>query len=232
MQQQRSRAVVLFAKSPTPGQVKTRMMPVLSTLEAADLAAAFLQDAAEKLRHVPAEAKMISFTPADGEAAVRALGGSDFEYFPQAEGDLGCRMAAAFDRVFHAGHGPALILGADSPTLPESWISEALESLRSCDVALGPTYDGGYYLIGLRQPVPALFSNIPWSTPGVLRGTLEVIARECLILHLLPVWYDVDRPEDLEFLRLHLRALELAGGSACPKATAVFFRSRQGISVQ
>ncbi|MBI2190448.1 MAG: TIGR04282 family arsenosugar biosynthesis glycosyltransferase [Planctomycetes bacterium] len=213
------RGLILFAKAPLPGLAKTRLGTRLSDAECAALAEAFIRDTAQTMRGVAAEYKRVAFTPPEASATLQALIGPDIGCFAQAGGDLGDRLLAAFERAFAEGCRRVLILGTDTPTLPASMMDRAFESLRSADLVLGPSTDGGYYLIGLRRPVPALFQDIPWGTEKVLERTLDVVARESLSFHLLPPWYDVDTPEQLDFLLTHLRALELAGAVSVGRFT-------------
>jgi rSAM/selenodomain-associated transferase 1 len=119
--------------------------------------------------------------------------------FPQQGDDLGTRMAAAFRRVFADGYGSAVIIGTDSPDLPLTYIREACERLQQGDIdaVFGPSGDGGYYLLGMGKFHGGLFRDITWSSDRVLRESLQRAAAEGLRVALLPVWHDVDRPEDL-----------------------------------
>jgi rSAM/selenodomain-associated transferase 1 len=215
-----SRTLILFAKEPRPGQVKTRLSPPLAPEEAAALARAFIEDIAAALGRVACERRVLACAPPGAEAALARLAGEGFTCEPQAEGDLGARLEAACERAFAAGAARVVVVGADSPTLPPRLVDEAFEALRAKDVVLGPALDMGYYLVGLRRPAPALFQGIPWSTREVLPSTLAVAARAGLVLHFLPPWFDVDTPADLEFLRVQVEALRQSGDPAWPRATA------------
>ena len=211
--------VCLFAKVPRPGSVKTRLTPPLSALEASQVAAAFYSDSLSLLRRVNADRRIVAFAPRDGERELREIGEDGFEFEAQADGDLGNRMAAVLRRAFESGSGRVILIGADSPTLRPSIVDEALAALKTKDVVLGPSFDLGYYMIGVRRHVPRLFEDMSWGTSEVLPATLKVIETEGLSLHLLPPSYDVDTLPDLQFLRSHVIALRLAGKSY-PKATA------------
>lgn len=117
--------------------------------------------------------------------------------------NLGQRLESVAEHVFSLGFNPFVVLGADSPTLPTTFIQEALSSLTSdqADITLGPTDDGGYYLGGLQRPVPRLFENVDWSTSLAYRQTAANLLTLNLRPHTLPDWYDVDMPADLERLR-------------------------------
>lgn len=213
-----ARRILLFAKPPVPGRVKTRLAPLLGPEGAAELYAAFLEDVVAAVRPVQAGAELW-LEPATGEhpdrrATARAEGAALAERLGlrlrwQAEGEeLGGRLRGAFDRAFADGVAEAVALGSDHPTLPPARLAEAFRALATARVTVGPSRDGGYYLIGLsRSAWPGaadLFREVPWSTPRVLavtRGRIESLrlrARE------LPAWYDVDEPGDLAVLRRHV----------------------------
>ena len=119
----------------------------------------------------------------------------------QAAGDLGQRMAAAFDAAFAAGAGRVVIIGTDCPGLTAALLGEAVAHLVHHDAVLGPATDGGYYLLGLRRPVPELFVNKAWSTASVLADTLADAKQLQLSVALLPELQDVDTVEDLTVWR-------------------------------
>jgi len=120
--------------------------------------------------------------------------------------DLGARMAHLAAELLADGHRAALLIGSDLPTLPAAHLTEASRALApgAADLVLGPAEDGGYYLIGLARPAPALFEGIAWSTAGVLEATRARARGLGLREHLLPPWYDVDTPADLDRLRRDL----------------------------
>ncbi len=116
----------------------------------------------------------------------------------------------------------AVLIGTDSPTLPVEFVQQAFEMLHEVDCVLGPATDGGYYLIGLRRPAPALFDHVAWSGPNVLRQTVQRIATAGLTLGLLAPWYDIDTLADLQMLAGHIRAMTHAGQTQpCPMTAAV-----------
>jgi uncharacterized protein len=123
--------------------------------------------------------------------------GDNARFFPQAAGDLGERMAGAFEESFRAGSTATVIIGSDCPDLSPEVISMAFARLTETPVVLGPAQDGGYYLIGLTRPMPELFLGIPWGTDRVLADSLAVLQRQCCKPALLNPLADVDRPEDL-----------------------------------
>ena len=198
-------------KAPRAGLVKTRLTPPLSADEAAALARCCAQDVVRGARQTAREL-IIAYTPADGRAALEPFLRGPLIWLAQQGADLGARLEAAAAYAFGQGFAPLVFLGADSPTLPPSFIRAALEALAraDCDIALGPTDDGGYYLLGLRRPAPGLLHNIAWSTAQTYAQTASNAQHLGLRLLELPRWYDVDTYADLLRLRAELRADENA----------------------
>lgn len=202
---------VLFAKEPVPGAVKTRLQSHLSASQAARLYEALLLDCATALTATKADAKVVAFAPAHAEAALRTLLApvGRFEYVPQLEADLGQRMEALMQWAFARGAERVVLIGSDSPSLPAAYIDEGLALLRDKEVVLGPSTDGGYYLVGRRKGDSRIFRDVAWSTGLVLEQTLARLGTQTL--GLLPPWYDVDTPAEAGFLKVHLEALARAG---------------------
>jgi rSAM/selenodomain-associated transferase 1 len=194
--------VILMVKAPRVGEAKTRLVPALSGEEAASLAGCFARDVLHKARRVVHEV-IIAYTPADARPALAQLLSGPLIWHEQEGADLGARLEAIAAHAAALGYGPLIIMGTDSPTLPASFIRAAHDALAAsdADIALGPTEDGGYYLVGLRHPVPGLFQDIDWSTPRAYRQTASSAARLNLRLLSLQPWYDVDTPQDLARLR-------------------------------
>jgi len=186
--------LIVMAKYPEPGAVKTRLARVLGADNACALYRAFVLDLAGRLDNLPYAVTWAYWPPtAPFQGLVR--GG---RYRPQEGGNLGERMAKALAEEFAEHGGPILVIGADAPHLPAARLAEAAAALAGgADVVLGPSADGGYYLIGLRGPAPGLFSDIPWSTARVLGTTRERAAALGLGVHLLPPGFDLDEPADL-----------------------------------
>lgn len=218
-------AVAVFAKAPTAGRVKTRLIPPLSPEEAARVARALLEDTLHRFpAAIAAPFTLFLDGEADealGEAAARA----GVAIRPQGTGDLGARLARAFAALREGGAERVVAIGSDSPTLDPARIAEALEALRSGDAALGPTEDGGYYLIGARRGEADLFRDVPWSTARVARVTRERARGSGLSLRLLSPWYDVD---DAESLR---RAARDATPGRCPALARVLVELGDRIGV-
>ena len=207
---------IVMVKAPRAGAVKTRLVPPLSAEEAAALAACFARDTLASARSVVPEIIM-AYAPADGREQLEALFQADGLLWLEQLGEgLGARLDSAAAHAAGLGYSPLIIIGADSPTLPPAFIDGAVNSLVAgeSDVALGPTEDGGYYLVGLRRPSSGLFKNVAWSTPQVFRQTAANAARLGLRLLQLPRWYDVDTPADLLRLRAELLSDEEARARA------------------
>ena len=208
--------LIIFAKNPMPHQVKTRLIPQLSPEQAARLYRAFLMDWCETLAALPNAARIIAYTPPESLPDLQALIGKDVIYVPQVGDNLGERLISATQWTAEQGYPKILIVGSDSPTLPLSFVSQAIATLDSRDVVLGPSMDGGYYLIGfsaanLAKTVPFVFEDIAWSTESVFQQTVDRVLSTGATLGLLPPWYDVDTPADVAFLHAHLVAMRLAG---------------------
>jgi hypothetical protein len=220
-------AVALFAKAPVPGRVKTRLTPPLSPEEAAAVARASLEDT---LRRFPPRiaAPWTLFLDGGSDPALAAMArGAGVRVQPQGAGNLGDRLARAFARLHGEGARRVVAVGSDSPTLDPARIGEALDSLHAKEVVLGPTDDGGYYLIGTVASVDAenLFRGVPWSTPRVARFTEERAASLGLRLTRLPEWYDLD---DATSLRRAARD----GLEGCPSLAAALFMVREKLAAR
>jgi rSAM/selenodomain-associated transferase 1 len=212
----------LFAKWPTPGTVKTRLAHD-DAAWGARVAHAFLLDALQRFAAVEAQ-RLLVFSPVEREADFAVLAADRFALTPQADGDLGQRLAAFFAQQFDAGARAVVAIGTDSPTLPVEHVERAFAKLDNADVVLGPATDGGYYLVGCGAAHPPLFDNITWSSRRVLADTIAALAEPRWRLALLPPWYDVDTPDDWELLRGHVAALRRAGIDAAVPHTEALLR--------
>ena len=177
-------AIILFAKAPSPGQVKTRLCPPLTPEQAADLHRSFV---AKMLR------KASAIAPVELHTDIPTDAWAEFQVATklQCSGGLGARMFAALA----ASCLPAMILGCDAPHIPVSHIETLMKS--EADVALGPAEDGGYWGIHCRRIHPQMFEGVEWSTSRACEQT-RVAAEACgLTVELGPLWWDVDTPADL-----------------------------------
>jgi rSAM/selenodomain-associated transferase 1 len=214
-----STSLIIFAKSPIPGKVKTRLTPHITPTEAAELYKAFITDIVCNTHKLKCERVTIAYTPSNAEATFHSMCGQSVDYLPQKGYNLGERMKNAFRHSFDKGSKRTVIIGTDSPTLPSSYIREAFDALKEVPITIGPTFDGGYYLIGLSEQNYTIFDDIDWSTSKVFGQTLARIQTMNKQLYVLPPWYDVDTPDNLEFLRSHIRAMKLSGTSDLPSKT-------------
>jgi uncharacterized protein len=233
----RSVAVGIFCKTPSAGFSKTRLSPPLRPEDCAVLSACFIHDLAATIHALSLEGEVVPYavyTPLGTEHALRTLLPSSFRLLPQCDGDFGARLLSATADLLHAGHAGAILVNADSPTLPLPVLRAASRALRGGEdvVVLSPALDGGYTLIGLSRPHARLFAGIPWSTPQVYRLTVERAAVIGVPVVDVPGWYDVDDGQTLRLLqaelageRLSFAAPGLAGAPA--PATRRFLAERQ-----
>ena len=226
----RPAAVVVMARSPRGGRApKTRLVGSLPEEDdRRKLYAAFLTDVVTACRAVQGAVLRVAYTPDGGRRGFAAAGVDDGELMPQRGAGLGDRERGVFEDLFREGFSPVVVIGSDLPGLPPERIREALARLAAGRdaVVLGPTDDGGYYLIGLARPqrgdpVPDLFSGIRWSSAWTRADTVAAAQRCGLRVELLEPWRDVDDAADLSALRTLL-----AGGAAGrAPATAAALRS-------
>ena len=199
-------ALAVMARAPGSEVVKSRLHAALGVGPATLLYRCFLLDGLEAAAALPGLAPVLAFSPPHAARAMAALAPAGMRLVAQRGADLGARMAHLAAELLADGHRAALLIGSDLPTLPAAHLTEASRALApgAADLVLGPAEDGGYYLIGLARPAPALFEGIAWSTAGVLEATRARARGLGLREHLLPPWYDVDTPADLDRLRRDL----------------------------
>jgi len=187
-------ALAVFAKTPLPGAVKTRLSPQLTSGESAELYRCMPLDTVHRVCRLPLH--VVIFYEGDRAWFEAAFPG--VQLVPQAAGGLGERLAAAVVALHDAGYDGSLIIGSDAPDLPLEYLEAGGRQLEEgADAVFGPADDGGYYLVGVRGGDCTVFGEIPWSTSGVLAASLERAAAAGLKAELLPTWYDVDSYEDL-----------------------------------
>lgn len=189
--------ILVMAKAPIPGTVKTRLR--LAPEDAARLQEAFILDTVEKVRALAPTT--VAGTPENRLDMIRRLLPGDVSVIPQPEGDLGERMLAGVQSLFATSDEPVIVLGTDAPTLPPTGILQSAHALDSHDLSIIQSTDGGYVLLGLTRPEEALFTNVEWSTDVVYRQTLAGAGTAGLRVYEGAAWYDVDEPEDLVRLK-------------------------------
>lgn len=193
-----STALIIFAKAPIPGEVKTRLCPPLDEEEAASLHGSLVLDAIERTKGLQGVSLYVAGAPDLEHPFFKVLEGRyGARLLLQRGPDLGARMRQAMQDAFDQGMKDVFLTGTDLPTLPRASLVAALALIKQHDVVLGPTADGGYYLIGLRTVRPDLFQGIAWSTATVFAETKKKIEAAGLSLGLLPECRDVDTLDDL-----------------------------------
>lgn len=193
-----STQVLIYARYPRPGSVKTRMIGALTPVEAAELHRASLATMIELVARLDGLTITLVVTPDESMATARCWAGIGFhDCRPQGDGDLGARLTRTTKQAFDEGAQRIILLGADSPTLPIDLLRQTDDHLAHADAVLGPSDDGGYYLLGLRRFIPALFERIAWGGPEVAAQTRQRAIDAGVALRELPPWYDLDRYEDL-----------------------------------
>jgi len=173
--------LIIFARAPQLGEVKTRLAKTVGAERALALYEAFLDDTCALTQGLGARRVLSIAGDVDHPRVAHLAKSQRLTLEPQGDGDLGERMARAI--ATHVPRGPVVIIGSDAPTLPRAHLHQALDELMAHDVVIGPSDDGGYYLIGARVPVPELFVDVHWSTAEVLPTTLQRLAgRSSLVL--------------------------------------------------
>lgn len=205
--------LLVVAKQPAPGQTKTRLCPPLTPSQAAELYECFLRDTLDAMRKVPGVEPVIGYLPNDAQDYFHQLA-PDMSLIRQRGSSLGERLDGLLKQALTGGSRKAVVMDSDSPTLPVDYLSMAFEQLTETDVVLGPTTDGGYYLIGVKQPQPRLLRQVQMSTSHVLADTLALARASRLSVSLLPNWYDVDTIADLRRLESEIAEMSTNGRAA------------------
>jgi uncharacterized protein len=233
-------ALAVMTKAPQPGRVKTRLVPPLTPEQAAELNKCFLRDTTAAIsiacsggprasevgesrlirgahRAPPQKAWGIAvYTPVGAESAYTDILPAEFSLLPQRGDQFGERLYFAVEDLFRCGFDSVCLIDSDSPTVPPENFAEAVELLSTAAdrVVLGPSDDGGYYLIGVKQPHRHLFDQIDWSTERVLNQTIQRASAIGVGVKLLPVGYDVDDATSLRRLRNELLTDNGVAGAA------------------
>lgn len=200
-----------MTRVPLPGQTKTRLMTHFTGEECARLHCAFLEDLILLLTHDVKLPACVFFAPAENLQPLRQLVNGRLPLVPQEGNTLGERMAAAIRWGLDRGYGGVLVVGSDLPTLPAAIFQEAVSQLAHSDVVLGPTLDGGYYLVAMKENYPQIFQEVAWGTGDVFASTIARIQRMNLKISILRPWNDVDTFADLQLLK---KQLDQSAGSA------------------
>lgn len=221
--------LALFLKHPTPGNVKSKLASTMGAEPAARFyweCALLVLAKALRLKHADV---FVFITPPEQQAEVESLvmarfGRFEGRFIPQRGRTLGERINHALERLRMLGYERQLVLGTDSPTLPQEYLQRAVDELASHDCVLGPTWDGGFYLIGVQQPDVRIFRDVTWGSPLQLGQTFDNLTALGRTALLLPRWQDVDADDDLPFLAGQFRHADyrrlkaiLAEGEKDPK---------------
>ena len=194
--------LIIFTRYPEPGKTKTRLIPALGDVGAANLHKQMTEHTifqVKELQKITRVSVEVRFTGGNLEKMQNWLG-HDLGYQFQSEGDLGARMAESLINAFNQKAQQVIIIGTDCPDLNSQILTTAFEKLEVFNLVLGPALDGGYYLIGLQQPIAELFMNISWGTAQVFAKTVEIAQKLNLSIGYLQPLADIDRPEDLTAL--------------------------------
>ena len=208
-------AFVIFAKAPEPGNVKTRLQPYLAQDESAELYRNFILDTvtmSQKLENT--DVYMACLPSKEHQTFSDLIIGRNVELIDQRGHDLGERMHNVLRYFILRGYKKSVIVGADSPSLPVDYVEMAYKDLDHKHLVVGPSYDGGYYLLGAAGISPNIFDQVPWSTMNVFNITLRKARAQKLDYAVLPYWYDVDTMRDIHHLYDHLVSI-------CPKGNGV-----------
>ena len=220
--------IIVFAREPIAGFTKTRLIPRIGAANAAAFAHAFTLDALAKAQRTGRPVVIAGSAPSGIDASryfQRLAKSFDAILIDQGEGSLGARMNRSLGRLHDRG---ALLIGTDMPSLPPRFIARAVALLRKAPVVLGPSLDGGYYLVALRGKSSIssadIFRGIRWGGPRVLAATIARLERAEMHYALAPAWYDIDRWSDLLLLAAHLRIILRVEANPCPHTSRILVR--------
>ncbi len=193
-----NKCIVFFVRYPAKGKVKTRLAQRIGQFHSMGLYRVFVEDMIDLLIDYDADL-VVLYDDIQYQDEVKHWLGLTLEYALQQGDDIGQRMKNAFEKVFADGVQSAVLIGSDIPDLPKAIIAEAFEALNESDAVVGPSSDGGYYLIGFSKKTfaPEVFDGIPWSSETVFTDTVSVMETEGLKLHVLSRWHDIDTYEDM-----------------------------------
>ena len=204
----RANALAVMAKAPLPGDTKTRLIPALSAVEAAELARALLLDQLAHLAAITNADLYLAFTPAAEQPLFAELAPPVYRLVAQQGEELGARMLNVFETLHAQGYRSIVLIGGDLPPVPLENFTETFALLESPGrrVVLGPSRDGGYYLVGCNQPVPEVFTGMTWSHSEVLAQTISRLSSSAVETRVVAPWFDIDTMDDLRFLQTQLDA--------------------------
>lgn len=206
-------ALIIFTRVPIAGQTKTRLMPVFTGEECADLHTCFLQDIFEKAKQVEADL-FVFYTPVDQEEKLKNILSEGAAYFPQHGIDLGEKMRNAIQFTLRQGYEKSVLIGSDCPQIEVKSLEDSFETLNDHDIVIHPTTDGGYYLIGMKKDYKSIWKMKRYGTNTVIRDTLLHMEKEKLKISVGKIYYDIDEPKDLKCLYEDLKTNAITN---CPR---------------
>jgi uncharacterized protein len=209
----------MLVREPQPGSVKPGLVEALGAPAAARLYRSSVMDLCERFAHLSVESRILCYAPRGARKAVELLGSRHWRCIQQQGATRGQVLGNFFENGFRLGRQRIVVLVSDCPTVPDAFVIEAFDRLLIDDVVLGPTTDGGVYLVGLSLERPELFLGFDWEAPGVFDALVDRAEAFGLILGLVPHWYDTSDRAGLDRLASHIRALAVMGSDAIPKRT-------------
>lgn len=221
--------VGIFAKYWEPGQVKTRLAASIGQAEAAKLYRAFVETLLDRFGQAPYR-RVLAYWPSERARQFEEVAGDRWHLEAQSAGNLGQRMTDYFANAAAAGATRTVLIGSDSPTLPLEIFEVAFRALESVDVVLGPSEDGGYYLVGVSRSVTSIFDGVEWSSSRVFEQTVKNISQSKLTWSALPTFYDIDDLSDLERLKDELCRYHGEEGEALARLGEAVDRTLQRVN--
>lgn len=212
-----NKALILFTRVPIPGATKTRLMPFLNGDECARLHTCFVKDIYAKAKEVDADI-FVFYTPRDEKELLQQALDKDAVYLPQHGDDLGERMKNAIGITLRMGYEKAVLIGTDIPQIHPETLKNAFDNLDEKDIVIHPTFDGGYYLIGMKKEYDSIWKIERYGTNTVIYDTLQHMKNERLSTSVGQMYYDVDDKDDL----LHLYS-DIKKGSVCNCPVTVMY---------
>jgi len=219
-----STCFAMLVTDPQSGTVGPGLAEVVGAPAAAKVYRSFIMDLCERFSHLSADSRILCYGPRGARKSVGLLASRQWRLVQQEGGSRGAVLANLFERAFRLGARRAVVLLTECPTVPDAFVIEAFDRLLIDDVVLGPTTQGGVYLVGLSLERPELFLGVDFGAAGVFDALVDRAEAFGLILGLVPHWYDVDGRPGLDLLAGHLRALGVAGSESMPKRTQTLFQ--------
>ena len=214
----------LLVQKPEAGRVKPGLAEALGASTSAKVYRSFIMDLCERFSRLSVRTRVLAYRPRGSRKAIGLLASSHWRLHQQAGSTRGQSLAALFDEGFRTGHRRIVVLLTDCPTVPDAFVVEAFDRLLVSDVVVGPTTEGGVYLVGMSLERPELLYGFDWEGEGVFDALVDRAEAFGLILGLVPHWYEVNDRAGLDRLASHLRALGVSGGDGLPKRTQMLLQ--------